>query len=138
MNRSKTRLMWILVGIMLLVTACGAGANASAPPDPDSVGDSTIGAELFVERHGDAPSCSYCHSVTNDDGGIGPSLMGIANRANTQVDGMGAVAYLHESIVDPNAYISDDSPKSRMYAHFSDVLSDEDIDNLIAYLLTLK
>ena len=138
MKRSTTQLMLILIGIMLSVTACGAGAKASESIDPESVGDPELGAAIFATSYTEAPSCSFCHTISDDDSGIGPSLYGIGNRAGNRVDGMNAVVYLRESIVDPNAYIADGSSKSRMYAHFDELLSDEDIDNLIAYLLILK
>lgn len=136
MKHSKFVLVIVLIGIALVMTACGADVKASENPAPESVGDPQIGGEIFVERHGEAPSCSYCHSVT-DEQGIGPSLKGIADRASTQVDGMDTVTYLRESILDPNAFVVGGGSRSRMYAHFDELLSDEDIDNLIAYLLTL-
>ncbi len=137
-TRSKLNLMWLLVVLALLVTACGSDAKASNIPSPESVGDPEQGAQIFVERHGEAPSCSFCHSVNQDKSGIGPSLEGIARSAGHQQNGVDTIAYLRDSIVNPNAFVADGSSKSRMYAHFDDVLSDEEIDNLIAYLLTLK
>lgn len=48
------------------------------------------------------------------------------------------VDYLHTSIVDPNAYIVPGFPENLMPQVYGEILSEQDIDDLIAYLLTLK
>lgn len=83
------------------------------------------GEELF------AASCSACHGETD---GVGPALTGMGERAATRVEGMSAEDYLHESIVDPSAYVvegfDDEMPKT-----YSDQFTDEELGDLIAYLL---
>ncbi|MCH8984917.1 MAG: hypothetical protein IH943_12620 [Acidobacteria bacterium] len=64
-----------------------------------------------------------------------PGVIQFGMRAGDQVPGLSAEEYLRESIVDPAAYIveghSDFLPKG-----YKILLSEEDIDNLVAFLLT--
>jgi hypothetical protein len=66
---------------------------------------------------------------------IAPTWQGISGIAGDRVPGLSAEEYLRESIVDPAAYIvegySDIMPKG-----FKFLLSEEDIDSLVAFLLT--
>ncbi|MCA9018453.1 MAG: hypothetical protein KDA77_24240, partial [Planctomycetaceae bacterium] len=48
------------------------------------------------------------------------------------------VEYIRTSIVDPNAYVAPGFPDNLMPKNFSDIFTDEDINDLIAYLLTLE
>ncbi len=65
----------------------------------------------------------------------GSSFQGISKRAGDRVPGMSAVEYLRQSIVEPSAYV---------VQGFVDIMpisigflpSEEDIDNLVAFLLT--
>lgn len=81
--------------------------------------------------------CAACHSTVGDAIIVGPSLAGVATRAETRVAGLDARAYLEQSILDPSAYLNegfaDLMPKT-----WGDVLSDEELDALIAFLFTLK
>lgn len=89
-------------------------------------GDPAAGEELF------ATNCSACHA---EEDGAGPPLAGIGERAATRVDGMSAEEYLHESIVDPAAYVVEGFAPI-MPKDYADKLSEEEITDLIAYLLT--
>ncbi|MCZ6461964.1 MAG: cytochrome c [Actinobacteria bacterium] len=83
--------------------------------------------------------CQACHSLDGSEQTVGPEIaptwQGISGRAGDRVPGLSAEEYLRESIVDPAAYIvegySDTMPKG-----FKVLLSDEDIDGLVAFLLT--
>lgn len=48
------------------------------------------------------------------------------------------VTYLHTSIVDPSAYVVPGSPDNLMPKVYGEILTEDDINNLIAYLLTLR
>ncbi len=54
------------------------------------------------------------------------------------MDGLDAEEYLRQSIVDPDAYVVPGFPAGQMLAGLGDVLSPEDLDSLIAFLLTLE
>jgi hypothetical protein len=59
----------------------------------------------------------------------------MGERAATRVEGMSAEEYLHESIVDPSAYVVEDFAPI-MPTDYADKLSEDEITNLIAYILT--
>ena len=54
------------------------------------------------------------------------------------MDGLSAQEYLRQSILDPNAYTLDGFAANIMPMVWSDELTEEQVDDLIAFLLTLK
>ncbi|HVO43280.1 MAG TPA: c-type cytochrome [Aggregatilineales bacterium] len=109
-------------------------------------GDPRHGADLFANGAGGvAPACSTCHYTDHDEVKVGPSLMGVASRAASRVPGQDAYTYLRTSILEPNAYIVQDPShvfgaggQSLMYQTYAKDLTPSQIDDLLAYLLTLK
>ncbi len=98
-------------------------------PAGSAAGDPVNGEVVFVNN-----GCLGCHSLDGTPG-AGPSVQGIASRAGDMVAGQSAEDYLVEAIVDPNAYVVEGySPIMPAY----DSLSEGDLDDLIAYLMTLK
>lgn len=81
--------------------------------------------------------CSTCHALQPDVVVVGPSLAGIATRAESRVPGLSAEAYLRDSIIRPGDYIVP-SFQDVMQKNFGAVLSADQINDLLAYLLTLK
>lgn len=125
--------------LMLMLVACGGGAEAdNSLPQPQDTGNPAAGEEIFNTSQGEAHACSFCHYVDSDKTRFAPSLQGIANRAGSRVEGLSAVDYLRQSIVEPDAYIADGKKPGRMYQHFAEILTEEQINNLVAYLLTLE
>jgi cytochrome c2 len=104
-----------------------------AAAESASTGDAAAGEELF--KNGTIP-CTTCHYTDNPASLVGPSLQGIADRAGARVPGQDAVAYLHESIVNPSAYVVPTFPDA-MIQTFGTMYSEEQINDLVAYLLTL-
>ena len=75
----------------------------------------------------------------------GPSLAGVATRAETREPGKTAEVYIRESIQQPNTFIVPDNPafkgatgKSLMPEGLANLMSPQDLADLIAYLNTLK
>ena len=50
---------------------------------------------------------------------------------------MTAVEYLHTSIVEPNNFVVEGYPENLMPQVYAEALSEDQINNLVAYLLTL-
>ena len=67
---------------------------------------------------------------------LGPSFQGISERAGDRVPELSAVEYLRQSIVDPSAYVVEGFIDRAMPKNYRLLISEEDIDNLIAFLLT--
>lgn len=123
-------------------TATPTEEPTAAPSDPIvrlvSIRDAENGEVLFKEFYPDAGfACSTCHNVDNPDKLVGPSLLGIPERAGTRVEGQVAERYLYNSIVNPNEYLVEDYPADLMPTNWHDILSDTEIYDIIAYLMTL-
>ena len=127
----KNRLLPLILGLAILLAACsGSGGSAS---------DSSAGKELFAQAViGSQAGCAACHSLEPGVVVIGPSLAGIGDRAGEVVAGQSAADYLKESITAPDAHIADGFPASIMPQEYTEELSSEQIDQLVAYMLTLK
>lgn len=85
-------------------------------------------------------ACATCHNVNENLDGVGPSLIGINERAGSRVEGQGPLTYMYNSIYDSQAFIvpgfEDNALHMPIYGE-SGVLTDQQIYNLIAYLRTL-
>ncbi len=107
--------------------------------DAQIVAMADAGRSLYFETTiGTNAGCRICHSLDPNTTLVGPSFDGVATRAATRVPGMTAEEYLRESIVDPDAYVVEGFPPGQMIPTYLDILSEEDIDNLVAFLLTLE
>jgi ferredoxin len=80
--------------------------------------------------------CRVCHSLDPGVVIIGPSFDGVATAATTRVPGLTADEYLRESIVDPDAFVVHGFDPGVMLQNFNETLTDEQVDNLVAFLLT--
>lgn len=138
------------------VTGSAVTTGIESRPDEDPQGTTPVesgddprakGEEVFRTA---SPSCNSCHSTQPGVNMAGPSLAGVATRAAellaseeyegeaTDVEG-----YIREAIVAPSAYLVPGAMYSAggtsfMPSGYSDSLSEEEIDQLTAYLATLK
>ena len=114
-------------------TAAAAAASTST-----GTGDATAGATLFGAIPNGQISCSICHNIAPGSGVlVGPSLSGIAATAATRVPGQSAEQYLRNSILTPSAFVVTGFTDGLMPQTFSAALTPQEVDNLVAYLLTL-
>lgn len=96
------------------------------------------GRELFEGAGlGGNLGCDICHSVRPGEVTVGPSLSGIGVVAGSRVPGMSAEEYLRSSILDPDAHVVDGFRSGQMPAIYGDRLDVDDIDALVAYLMSL-
>jgi cytochrome c2 len=102
----------------------------------DIQGDAAHGEDIFRHGIGGAPGCVNCHSLTPSGFAIGPDLHGVAGRAAERVEGLPADDYLHASIVAPAEFITP-GYRDMMYRGYADVLSEQDVLDLVAFLNTL-
>jgi len=110
-----------------------------APVVVSPAGDAANGKVLFETFYDQVSfACNTCHLVDSEDRLIGPGQLNIAVRAATRVEGQSAEEYLHTSIVNPGAYIVLDYPDGLMPQVYADILSEQEIQDIIAYLFTLK
>jgi nitric oxide reductase subunit C len=116
-------------------------SGSEAAPEP-----SIRGKALF----NGAAACATCHSIAPGTVLVGPSLAGIAVRAGERIREPGyhgeaktAQGYLRESILHPSAFIAPGGNfataqgVSFMLATYSETLKPGQVDDLVAYLMTL-
>ena len=87
------------------------------------------GQDIYSQR------CASCHSLVDGVNIVGPSFWNIANRAAERVEGQDAETYIRESILNPSDYIVEGF-QDVMQKNLAEVLSSDDINALIAYLMT--
>jgi len=109
-------------------TTAAAGVAAGGAGNPAS------GKALF---HG-AAGCSGCHDDQQNMTIVGPSLIGVATRAETRVKGMSASDYIHNHIVNPSFFTVQGFQPGIMPSTFGQTLSSQEINDIVSYLLTLK
>lgn len=135
-----------------IVVTSGTFTQVQTEPAPaEAVSDNPVelGNELF---HSPELGCQACHSTRPDVTLAGPSLAGIGGRATRMVSdpsytgsATDAEGYLRESIVKPSAHIaaganfsSGPGGVSLMPADYETRLEGEQLDHLIAYLMTMR
>src|SRR5215212_3719447 len=90
------------------------------------------GSRIFTGKGG----CVGCHNAGFGGGATGPNLSQIGTVAATRKPGMDAPAYISESIHDPQAFLVPGYPP--VMPSFRGTLSEEEINQVIAFLLTRK
>jgi nitric oxide reductase subunit C len=128
--------------------------TGEAPRAPPGV-EARVDAERPADRgralfHG-AGACAGCHSVAPGVYLVGPPLAGIALTAAERVadpayHGEAKVAdgYLRESILDPSRFLAPGgnfaTPEGRSFMpdHYAKMLESGQVDDLVAYLITLR
>jgi cytochrome c oxidase subunit II len=119
----------------LLVAGCGS--KGTTTPSPQTVigtiqtettvakGDATAGKQVF-----EAQGCGSCHTFepAGSTGNVGPNL-------TEALKGKDA-AFIHESIVDPNAVIAQGFSPNIMPQNYGSQLSAKQLADLVAFLQT--
>jgi ubiquinol-cytochrome c reductase cytochrome c subunit len=103
---------------LALALAVLFSANAAKPAGKSAstaMGDATAGKKIFTAN------CSTCHGATGAEGGVGPSLKNETKRKN------------YAQIV---AWIK--NPKPPMPKLYPSPLSAKDVNNVAAYVATIK
>ncbi len=132
----------LLVLIVLFASGCTVDATAIlytavSASEPQSVaGDAVRGENIFRQGINGAPPCISCHALEPGGFALAPDLHGVAGRAGDRIAGLAADVYLQQSIVDPHAYVVPGF-RDLMYPGYADMLSEADIEDLIAFLDTL-
>lgn len=128
----------VLLGLLVLawiLPACAGGR-----------GDPSRGEELYRQETlgaSDAPGCITCHSLEPGEVKVGPSHSDVGRRAAAIVNSSdyrgraeSAADYLRESILEPDAHVVEGFEPGVMYARFAEVLSEQQVADLVAFLLT--
>ena len=121
--------LWLtvaLASVLAIATVAVYRTPTSVPPP--TAADS--GALLFQ-----AKGCSGCHTITGvaEFASIGPNLTHLNEVAGERVAGMDAVAYVTQSIREPQAFTVADFGLDVMPTL---EVSDSELESLVAFLLT--
>jgi mono/diheme cytochrome c family protein len=144
MLRKNIRLFYtvgLLLALAMLSVACGGVEGDSTSLESESVGNPARGEKLYnqtVIGAGSAPGCITCHSLEESLTLVGPSHFRLGTRAGEIVPGTSAETYLKESIVNPDSQITEGFTEGGMYKNYGKELSNQEIADLVAFLLTLK
>lgn len=134
-----------LVVLLILVTLTACDDGVASPPAPAPSGNAANGKVIFNEPViANGPGCATCHSIEPGKVIVGPALNRIGTLAPEVIQRPGykgmaenAADYLRESIVNPDAYVEDGFSPGVMPKNYTD-MPEQEVDDLVAYLLTLK
>jgi len=125
---------------VLVVAATGCGKADVITPTPNEVvgkapappaavkGDATAGKAVFTQN-----GCGGCHTFTPaaSKGTVGPDLDKLPDAAKTA--GQPLEDFVHESIVDPGAYVAPGYPNGVMPTTYAS-LTPQQLADLVAFL----
>lgn len=141
----KVFLTFLLVlSLALVMTACGGGGGETEGGGEEAaVGDAANGEQLFKQQtigSANAPGCITCHSLESGVTLVGPAQHDVGLRSEERAEALGITQeeYLRQSIVEPNAYIVEGFAEGLMYQNYGEELPEPVIDDLVAYLMTLR
>jgi len=131
--KKGTILLTLFAVLAIGLAGCGGGESAG--------GAAAAGEELFNQSVIDStPGCVTCHSLEPGEVIVGPSLAGFAEEAEEEgaEEGMTAEEFARQSIVEPDAVVMGDFNEGVMPGNYDEVLTQEQLDNLVAFLLSLE
>ena len=114
---SRVRIVLFPAVIVVFGLAAGAAPGAGAAPQ---AGDPAKGEKIYATA---MPKCSFCHKIGTAGGKVGPDLSTVGVKRDA--------AWLAKYLVNPKIV----DPKNKMAAV---KVKGQELDDLIAYLLTLK
>ncbi len=134
---------YFLILVVLLMVGCSVpltdenGAQEEKTSVEAAVsGEVALGQEVYETGGSSGVPCLACHTLDGTNT-VGPTFKGIADVAGDRVDGVSAEEYLRQSITNPGAYIVV-GYSNAMNQNYASSLSEEEIDTVVAYLLTLS
>jgi mono/diheme cytochrome c family protein len=112
--------------------AAAAGTTTTAPATTaaTAAGNPAQGKSVFASN-----GCGACHTFkpAGSSGSVGPNLDS-APALDAKKDNMPLPAFIRESIVSPNTYISPGYPKSVMPQTFGSTLTKTQLADLVAFI----
>jgi mono/diheme cytochrome c family protein len=127
----RQRMLGVMsIGVLILV-GCASSAQTAALATPTLTAEQQLGKQVF-EQH-----CKNCHSTIPESIVVGPSLAGVAQRASSRVEGMDPRDYIEMSITQPGKFLVEGYP-DLMPVTLADTLSEEEVEAVLTYLMTLE
>jgi len=126
----QKHIIFIIVSVFFFT---GCASNAGSFTDLPA-GDAERGAMLYTENINGAPNCASCHSLEGERL-VGPSFAGYSTVADSRVERQSAEEYTYDAIVRPAIHIVD-GYSNLMYSEYGSKLAEQELADLIAFLLT--
>jgi len=114
-------------------TTSAATTTSGGTTSSSGSGNAAAGKAVFTSS-----GCASCHTFkpANSTGTIGPNL-DTAPTTDAKADGnMALPAFVHESIVNPDAYIANGYSKGLMPTNFGSQLTASQVNNLVAFIVS--
>ncbi|MCU0464232.1 MAG: cytochrome c [Anaerolineae bacterium] len=134
-----------LVLVVLAVAACApttADQPTVAPADGSIPVPTHTPAPLTAEQRGQVVffqwSCISCHTITGVGGRIGPDLKGIAGWVAQNHPDADVEDYLRAGVVDVLAVVNPPWRGDLMPQDYGQKLTPKEVDDLVAYLMSLE
>jgi mono/diheme cytochrome c family protein len=114
----------LVVAMLAAVELAGESHEEEGGGDGAAAGDPAAGKEVFG-----AAGCNTCHTLADAGatGQVGPDL-------DEVLQGQDA-AFIHESIVDPDAMVAEGFSPDLMPENYGQQLSEKELADLVAYLV---
>lgn len=127
-----------LATVSLLVAVAVASPQFGLPQPQEEAKDQEAaerGKTLFLRED---IGCFRCHTVAGTGGTRGPDLTRVAARAGERVPGLSTERYLLEKVKAGASYQFNVPEYVPIMPSFGQILSEEQVEDLVAYLLSLK
>lgn len=131
--KMNKKLMTLAMFVLLMALIAGC---SGAPKGSPEAGEALFN-EMLIDTN---PGCATCHSLEPDVVLVGPSMAAFAHEAEKEGEelGMTAEEFVRESILDPNAIVPEGYPENTMPSNWGEILTEEQVDDLVAYLMSLE
>lgn len=138
----------VLISTIILAAACGGVLGNTTAQVVTEVsaseiqlpGDVNRGRAIFngeVQINAFVP-CSTCHYVEQHRYPLlGPDMAGVSRRATRRIPGVSAAEYIRRSIMEPDFHVVENFPQSTMNPGYAERLAQQDVDDLVAFLMSL-
>lgn len=132
---SLTGIYLLTVGLLVAAGVVYPQFELPRPAEEIALDAQARGKELFWSPN---VGCFRCHAVGGTGGTRGPDLTNVALRAGERVPGLTAEQYLQEKVTAGMTYRFNVPEYAPMMPPFGQLLSEDQIKDLVAYLLSLK
>ena len=131
-------LVFLLAGCRLSFTELTQTAVAYNPPTPVGTPDPAFATERGQAVFNGVGMCSTCHFLDGVARATGPDFGGLIPQLEARMPATEIPDFLRQSIVDVKAAVLEGWRDDLMPANYTDILTPQQIDDVIAYMLTLE